>query len=64
MPQQFLHSADIITPFQEMGCEGMPQDVTTHLFGQSHLDGRLLHSPLQDVFVDMMPTHRSASGVH
>ena len=23
MPQQFLHGADIVTPFQEMGCEGM-----------------------------------------
>jgi hypothetical protein len=47
-----------------MGREGMPQDVTTHLFGQSHRDGRLLHGPWQGMLVEVMPTHRSAAGVH
>lgn len=46
MTEQLLAGADIIAPFQEMGREGMPQDVTTHLFGQADLDGSLLYGPL------------------
>ena len=35
MPQPFLPGADIVPSFQEIGREGMPQDVTTDRLGQS-----------------------------
>ena len=64
MPKQFLHSADSINPFQEMGRKGMSQDVATHLFGQSNLYGCILNSSLQSIFMDMMPTYLSTSRFH
>jgi hypothetical protein len=47
-----------------MGREGMAQDMAAHLFGQSDLYGCLLHSPLQGIFVDMMPTYPATARVH
>src|SRR5688500_8354359 len=46
MPKGFLYGADIIPPSQEMCGEGMAQDVTTHRFGESHLERRLCDGPL------------------
>jgi hypothetical protein len=64
MPQQFLHSAAIITPSQEMGRQGMPQEVTTHRVGQSDLEGSFLNAPLQRILVEVMPTHLAIARVY
>jgi hypothetical protein len=64
MLKQFLHRANIIPSLQEIGREGMPQHVATHLFGQCNFYSCILNSPLLGIFVDMMPTHFSTARVH
>lgn len=63
MSQEFLHRAYIVMGLQQMRGKGMPEGMTTDLFGQASLKGRLLDRPLKAAFVYVMPADLSASRV-
>jgi hypothetical protein len=55
VPEQFLHRADVVARFQQMGRKRVPKSMTTGHLGKIGLADGSLHGPLQDQFVDVMP---------
>ena len=59
MAQPFLHRANIVSTFQQVGGEGMAKRVRSRRLGDPRCRHRLLHRPLQPLLVEMMtlPLH-------
>jgi hypothetical protein len=54
MTKQFLHRADVIAVFQQMGGKRMPQAMATRRFLKATLTNRLLYCFLGCIDVHMM----------
>lgn len=64
MPQQLLHGTDIIASLQQMGSKGMAQGVRGYIFGQPCINRSLLNSTLQPLFIQVMPTGYTGTGIN
>src|SRR5262245_8145233 len=53
--EQCLHHADVIPRFESMRRKGMPKRMTDGRFCDACLANRAMHSPLEHLFVGMMP---------
>src|ERR1035438_8077350 len=61
MAEQILHGAEIVTVFQKMRGEGMPQRVARRIFVELDPQNRRLHRPLQIVLLQMMSPDRKST---
>lgn len=61
--QQFLHCANIVSTFQQVGGKGMAKRVRSRRLGDPRCRHRLLHRPLQQLLVEMMTPLHAATRV-
>jgi hypothetical protein len=53
--EQFLDRANVVTVFEEMRCEGVPEGETRGSLGQARLEDGFLDRPLEHGFMEVMP---------
>lgn len=63
MTESFLHRADVIACFESMGRKGMPKGVARGGFRDACLAYSAMHSPLEHLFVGMMPPDNAGARV-
>jgi len=63
MTEQFLHSTDIVTAFQQMRGKRMPKGVRRSGLAKIGIARRLFHGPLYGLLLNMMPPHLAATWV-
>ena len=61
--EQFLHGADVIPRFESMGGKGMPPGMTRGGLRDACLANRDMPSPLEHLFVGMMPPDNASARV-
>lgn len=61
--QEFLNGPDVMTVFQEVGCEGMAEGVAGDAFGKAGLDGGQFHGALDGGFVEVVAAALAGFGV-
>ena len=60
--EEFLNRADIVTGFQEMGCEAVPKRMTTSWLGEAGGFDCFLYSLLDAGFMNVMAAKLAAFG--
>jgi len=61
--QEFLDGADAVAGFEEVGGEGVAEDVGRDAFGHVCTPGRLPHGFLEAAFIGVMAPHSARSGI-
>ena len=61
--EQCLHRADVIARFESMSRKGMPKGMAGGRFGDARLAYSAMHSPLEHLFVGMMPPDHAGARV-
>jgi len=63
MTQQLLHGTNVVTAFQSMGGERMPECMRRRRLGQVRIACRLFHGSLNGLLLDIVATNRSTAGI-
>jgi hypothetical protein len=62
--EEFLHSSNVIAPFQQVRSEAVPKDVRCDMFGDGRLDRCPTNSLLKPAFIQVMPTYNFGAGIY
>jgi hypothetical protein len=63
MSQEFLHRADVVACFEQMGGKGMAQGMAARLLIDTGPQGRIFHGFLDQAFMGVVPPHLPAAGI-
>src|SRR5437763_2180085 len=61
MPEQFLHGADIVARFEQMGRKGVTQRVRGRRFREPGITNRLPHRSLERLIGKMLPPNDASA---
>lgn len=61
--EQFLHGADVVAAFEQVGGEGVAQRVHRNMAGDAGSLHRIAQRPLQALFVQVMPPAHARTGI-
>jgi hypothetical protein len=56
MAEEILDGTDVVACLQQVSSEGVPKSMTTHVLDDARPGDRILHRPLDQGLVDMVPT--------
>ena len=64
MAEEFLNRSDVVPVLEQVGGKGVPECVAGSRLGQARLAEGFLDRPLQDRFVEVVPTALAGIGNH